>query len=279
MKFGVVVVLSNAILFAFILLILFLPVVILGPQNAGIFWKGAWPAGVFFLLVLVAMNVFYALNFRLYYLLEREDWPALARYLEKRIIDEGRYHSFGVRLLSNAYLLLSDSEGLANLENKVAAAKPALLEKLALIFGAGRIIRKDYTGAARFFADRLACPNASGGEWLPWYEGFALLLDSQYAAAADRLSGLARDAKDPVVTALSAWILGQALAPALPEQSGDFAILSEQCRKRVRGIFPRRAAWDRKTEAIQDEIHAVLISKYLEDTADWLYKGQGAVNA
>jgi hypothetical protein len=271
LKFGTIVVLSNAVLLAFILFLFLLPVVVLGPGTSGVFWQNAWPAAVFFLLILLGINLFYALNFRLYYLLEREDWPALARYLEKQVIEKGRYHSLGVRLLSNAYFVLSDIEALANLENRVAAAKPVLIEKLALIFGTGRILRKDYAGAVRFFADRLARPAPPEASWLSWYSGFALLLDSRYTAAAECFSNLARSSENPAAAALAAWFLGQVLPSARPEQSGDLAILAEQGRKRVKAMLPGRQAWDKKTEALRGEIYAVLISKYLQDAADWLY--------
>jgi hypothetical protein len=281
LKFGTVIIVSNAILLVFILLVLFFPIILLGSGTSAAFWRSAWPAGVFFLLILLAMNLFYALNFRLYYLLEWEDWPALARYLEKRTIEKGRYHSFGVRLLANAYLILADNEALADLENRVASVKPVLLEKLALIFGTGRIVRKDYSGAARFFADRfrLAGPASPESLWLSWYSGFALLLDTRYTAAAGCFSYLAQTAKNPVVTALAAWFLGQVLPAALPEESGDFAVVAEQGRKRAKDMLPRRPAWDKKTGAIRGEIYAVLISRYLQDTADWLYNEQGAANA
>ena len=280
------IVLSNGVLLFFILLGFLLPFVALGPQSAGVFWQSAWPVAVFLFLIMMAMNLFYALNFKLYHLLEREDWPALVGYLEKRIIEKGRCHSFGVRLLASTYLLLSDNEAFANLENRVAAAKPALLEDLALVFGTGRLIRKDYAGAARFFDDRLAARDkkrASGAAnaavrsaspeslWLFWYSGFALLLNARYAAAAERFAELARTTKNPMVTALAAWFLRRISVKALPEQCGEFAVLAEDARKRVKILLPRRSAWDKKNETIRDEIYAIPISGYLQSIADWLY--------
>jgi hypothetical protein len=287
LKFNVIVVLSNVVLLVFIFLGFLLPFIVLGPQSAGLFWRSAWPAAVFLLLILTAMNLFYALNFRLQHLLEREDWPALARYLEKRIIEKGRYHSFGVRLLANTYLLLADNEAFTNLENRVAAAKPALFEKLALVFGTGRIIRKDYAGAARFFDERLAAldkkTRASGAAdaavrfsspeslWLFWYSGFTLLLNARYEAAAERFSELMRTAKEPVVMALAAWFLENILTKALPERYGEFAVLAEEGRKQIRDMLPARSAWNKKGETLRGEIYAIPISGYLQSIADWLY--------
>jgi hypothetical protein len=293
LKFITIVVLSNVILLVFILLAFFLPFIALGPRNAGVFWQSAWPAAAFFLLILLAMNLFYALNSGLYRLLAREDWPALARYLEKRTIERGRYSFFHVQLLVNAYLFLSDGEAFANLENKVVAAQPMPIEKFLLLFGTGRLIRKDYAGAVRFFA---GCPagqsrgkEASGAVnaaarsvsreslWLAWYSGLALLLDRRHAAAAERFSELARTSKDPLVKALAAWFLRFFLRETLPEeQSGEFTALAEESRKQVKALLPKRSAWDRRVRAVREDGYTAAISQYLKDTSDWLYNPEYA---
>ncbi|MDR2785023.1 MAG: hypothetical protein LBB83_03810 [Treponema sp.] len=287
MRFKVLVVLSNAILLVFILLALLVPFLALGPRSAGVFWQSAWPVAAFLFLVLLAMNLAYMLNAGLLRLLDREDWPALARCLEKRTIERGRYRLFDVQLLVNTYILLSDNEALANLENKVVAANSPLAEKFILIFGAARVMRKDYAGAVRFFDNYLAgqdgkkeVPGTTGPAirftsreslWLFWYSGFALLLDARHTAAAERFSELARTAQEPVVMALAAWVLRQFLPDALPERSGEFAALAEESRKQVKRLLPKRSAWDRKTGAVRDESYMAIISRYLQSTADWLY--------
>jgi hypothetical protein len=103
LKFTIIVVLSNAILLVFILLGFFLPVFVPEPWNAGIFRLSARAAAVFFVLVLLAMNLLYAANAGFVRLWEKEDWPALARYLEKQAIERGRYRPFDVQFLVNTW--------------------------------------------------------------------------------------------------------------------------------------------------------------------------------
>jgi hypothetical protein len=287
LKFAIIVVFSNVILLAFVLFGFFLPFFALGPQSAGIFWQSAWPVAVFFFLILLAMNLFYAVNGRFFRLLEKGDWPALARCLEKRTIERGRYRSFDVQLLVNAYTFLSDNEALSNLEKKVAAAISPLPENFVLLFGSNRLVRKDYAGAVRFFdrcligqdgkkgvsgaADLAASFPRRESFWIFWYSGFALFLDSRYDAAAERFSRLARIMQEPVVAALAAWFLGQILTRTLPEQHGEFTALAEETRKQVRRLLPKRSVWDRKTKGVQDENYLASIAPYLRSTADWLY--------
>ena len=97
---------------------------------------------------------FFGYNWKLFSLLEREDWPALAHYLEDRVVRKGRWNSRLVKLLANTHLVLSDASAVIELEMKAAAAKPAVLSKVALVFGVARVLKNDPSGAVAFFAAR-----------------------------------------------------------------------------------------------------------------------------
>jgi hypothetical protein len=171
-----------------------------------------WPLALLLFLILCGWNVFYVTNRRLFSLLEREDWPALAEHLEQRIFRRGRYFSPLVRLLANSYLVLSDFAAVQALENKTAIAKPALVAENALVFGAARILSKNYGAAARFFAEQIGQDkgkNAGVKHWLEWYHGFALFLDGQYAPAAEEFKALALSSADALITALAAFFLAE----------------------------------------------------------------------
>jgi hypothetical protein len=257
-----------------------LPLTILDFQPVSLFRYLVWPLGLL-LLVLIVIDALFAVNYRLYYLLEREDWPALALYLEKRVMDRGRYSSGLVQVLVNAYLALKDTASVMALENRLAAAKPALLDKHGLAFGAARLLAEDYSGARRFFEARIASPGLQDRDvrdWLTWYYGFSLLLDYRYEKAAEVFLGLSRVSVPPrapavpLVTGLSAWLLHYSLAKALPPRSGEFEGAAQTGRELIRKRLPVRAAWEKELVKVQAEIHAVMVMKYLRDAADWIYE-------
>ncbi|GHV82200.1 hypothetical protein AGMMS49991_07580 [Spirochaetia bacterium] len=299
MKFRSIFILFDGITFVFLILVFILPVFIPGSGLVGTSWHGLWPLALFLFLVLAGMNLFFALNYRLYHLLEREDWPALVLYLEDRVLQKGRYSSHLVQILANAYLVLSDSASVMKLENQAAAAKPALLEKYALIFGAARILGKDFSGAVRFFELRLeaaleASSAGKGGggkskavrpfggkgmtggiafadntEWLSWYLGFALLLDHQFDPAARRFAEIARHSPDMILVGMAAWFLDSTLLRTLPR--GELAEAVREGRDRVYAALPDAEAWNKETAKIQTAVYAVILSKYIKETAGWLY--------
>jgi hypothetical protein len=276
LKFRFLFILFNGIVLFFIALIFLVPFIVFGTGFALIFWRSAWPLGAVLVFLLLGINGYYFANKRLFLLLEREDWPALVQYLEGRVLRDRRYSPNLVRLLANTYLVLSDSASVMSLERKMAVAKPVLVDANALLFGVARILCKDNAGAARFFSQRLDSAKTESAEWVRWYYGFSLLLNRQFSAAGEQFSLLVHDSRDAVITGISAYFLDSTLRKALPEQGESCRSAANDGRVRVRKVLPSRGAWQKETGKLQTEVYAVVLLKYIGETADWLYKEQGA---
>ena len=272
MKFKFVFILFSLTMLLLLLIFIFLPLVLLGPSFSLSYWRANWPLLLIWLLLFTGFNIFYFTNKRLFLLLEKEDWPAIVHYLENEVFKKGRYSSRLVRLLAISYLVLSDTDGMLNLENKAAIAKPALLDANVLIFGAGRILGKDFSGAARFFEARKYTAKPKLKEWVSWYLGFSFLLDYRLQGAADEFSFLARESKNAVVTALSSFFLSETLARVLPEKETELLEISSIGKNRALGILPDTEKWKQAISKISTEIHAAIISKYIDGTGRWLYR-------
>lgn len=271
MKFKSVFLLFNIAVGASFLFVFAMPFMALGGEYALSFWKANWPLASALLAVLAAIDGFFAYNWKLFSLLEREDWPALAHYLENRIIGRGRWNPRLVRLLANTHLVLSDAAAVVELERKAAAAKPKLLDKNALVFGVARVLLNDPAAAASFFAARRAAAGEGVDEWIDWYYGFSLLLDRRFGEAADILLPLADRARDAIVAALCAAFLKGAVARALPERAAECARSAEAAEKRVKARLPTAAAWNKEVENARADIHVVVLGKSIEDAARQLY--------
>jgi len=266
-KFKYIFLLLNLTLLVFLAILVLLPFLSADFSAAGTLW----PFSLCLALILCAFNIFYFTNRRLFFLLEREDWPALVRYLEDRVIQKGNYSPRLVRLLANSYLVLSDSAAVMSLENKVAIARPALVDANALVFGTARILGKDISGAARFFETRKDTVKTEIREWARWYYGFALLLDRQFEKTADEFSLLARVSKDGIIAGLSSYFLNGSIAQALPEKQPELSDVSSQGSERVRKALPQLGDWEREASRLSTEIHIAVLSKYIKEAGNWLY--------
>jgi hypothetical protein len=270
LKFKSIFIIFFTMALVFIAAIVFLPHFALDPSLAGLFRQLNMPFLIVIAFIFCVFSLFYLRNMRLFSLLEKENWPALVRYLEDRVIQKGNYSPRLLRLLANSYLVLSDAAAVIALENKTAAAKPGLLDENVLLFGTARILRKDISGAAHFFEARKATAKPRLKEWVYWYYGFSLLLDRQYEKAAREFSLLAREAKDGVVCALSSYFLFSSIAPSMGEKGPELEEISLEGRKRALQALSQRD-WNRELTRLSTEIHVAAISRYMEETGRWLY--------
>lgn len=271
MKFTLVLILFNGIILFFIGLVSIMPFFMGQSSFADFYWQSGWPLLAVMLLFLGAMDAFALFNRRLFALLEREDWPALAGYLEDRVIRKGHYSPLLVKILSNAYLALSDFDGITELENKTAQAKPGLLETNALAFGAARLLSKDFSGALRFYAARLEKAKEGTAPWLRWYYGFSLFLDRRFSEAADQFAVLARLSPDALTAGLSAFFLTGSLVKTLPERKEELSAAAAEGRERVRKSLPSQENWGKEEAKLRAEVHGAILSTYFTEAAAWIY--------
>ena len=271
MKFKSVFILFNAAVGLSFIFVFAMPFMALGGDYALTFWRTNWPLASALVVILAMIDTFFALNWKLFTLLEREDWPALALYLEERVVKNGRWSPRLVRLLANTHLVLSDADAVVALETAAAKAKPSLLDKNALVFGVARVLKNDPPSAAAFFAARRGPKKSENSEWVEWYYAFCLLLDKKFEEAADVLMPLSGSAKDALVIALCASFLRNAVSRALPARASACEDAAKAAADRVKKKFATRAAWNKELENARADIHVVVLNKSIEEAADQLY--------
>lgn len=276
MKFKSIVIIFNSLVLFFLTMVFSVPFFVLGKDFGLDFWRSSWFLAPILAAVVVGMDVYFAVNFRVFVLLEKEDWPALVQELEEKVLHRGKYSSRLVRLLINAYLVLSEAPAVNALEKKLAMAKPALIDANALIFGAARILAKDNAGAAEFFSLR---GGSSGGglrktgkeEWMRWYYAFALLLDNRAALSADRFMPLAAGSVNGIITGLSAYFLSEVLVKFLPNRKEELLRSAAGARDRVKRTLKTKIAWNREFKRVETEVYVMVLNSYIGKAADYIY--------
>ena len=263
---------------------IFIPVLLLGAGNTADFWKAVWPMGILVVLALGGMNMYFVLNRRMINYLEKEDWPALSEYLEKKIFQEGRYSRRNVRLLSQSYLVLGNFEAVLRLESKVTELKPDLAAENVLLFTSARLLDNTAENApnkaVEYLKSCLENKNAadvySGDmEWIRWYYGFSMIrvktpgksfIDDALAIFGD----LALNAKDIPVAGLSVYFICQTMGKNFC--AGDNLYdAAETGKARVQKKVKTIKRWQRKVDKLTSEVHGIIIKTYLNETGLWLF--------
>ena len=261
------------VIIVFILLVVFLlPSFITGTESVSSFLRIILPFVILITTILVCLIVYFLLNYRLLSLLEREDWPAVAYYLEQKIFVKGGYDTRKVRLLASSYMVISDYASVSRLENKAALVKPSVVEKNALVFGAARILGGNYAEAAAFFKKYLERGRlkANEKEWVRWFYGFSNLLDGDFGRAEPDFSFLAQFAHVAVVSGLSAYFLFNNIAK-YSKSPDECRAAAEKGRNRALTMVKKAARWKKEVGKMEAEIHIAIIRKYIDEAEVWLF--------
>jgi len=271
LKFKYLIIAFGIITLIILSIIALLPLFLDNPFIKDNFRYFTLPLLIFMLLLLGSVCIFFSLNYRLLSLLEREDWPALAYYLEHKIYVKRQYINRYIRLLASSYLVISDYLSVIKLETRTMLAKPSLIDKNVLIFGAARILSANRAEASAFFKTHLDKYKGKDKQWLQWYYGFSLLLAGDFAAAQPEFLFLAASAKDAVVTGLSAYFLYNQIAKH-SDKADECKTTAENGRDRVKTAIDTEIGWNKEVEKMASEIHIAIIRKYIEETGKWIYK-------
>ena len=252
-----------------------MPLIILGKDLSQQFWHSLWFLAPLILAVLALIDVYFGLNYRVYTLLEKEDWPALVQELENKVLQKGNYSPRLVKLLINSYLVLSDVQSVTVLEKRLAIAKRRLLDENALSFSAARILHRDYQGAVEFLEPRCSWEGKLKGgeaEWLRWYYGFAQLLSRRFDGAADAFLLLAKNGRESIPAGLSSYFLSENLSAFLPLRSGNLKEEAALAKERVTRSLRSRNDWDRELKRLDTEVYAAVLQTYTGKAGEYLYK-------
>jgi len=263
MKFKTLFISFNIVLIISSLMVFFMPVLIFDGQLMLDFWKTNWYFGLVLVIVLIILDSVFIFNWKTLSLLEAEDWPALAAWLEKRVFSDGCLTNRTIRLLADALLIMADFDTAERLENLLAEKRPDLLARSADRLVAIRLIGKRYAGFCEF-AKTCAEMKHSNRDWLHFYAAFVLRIQNNWADAADRLSRLCVEARDPVVLALSAYLL-----PSVQGSHTSGATQTvEAARLQLQRSYSARS-FKRVLDSARGETHSAVFGTLLNELPSW----------
>ena len=270
MKFKALFVIFNIVLILSFLTIFLLPFFILDGSFMAEFWRNNWYFGAIFIVVLAVVNGLFLSQWKMLSCLEREDWPALARLLEGRIIGKKHFTKRSVRLYCDSLILLSDFEGLKKLSTSLESGKPTLFARLSPRFAAAAILSGEYDAAYRIAMAQVHGLDREGGEWRAFYAAFSRHLAHKPAEAADGMLALARGARDPIVAVLSGYLCQGVLARSIEGRVPELSAAASEAQLRVGAVFTLDR-WTRYVEEAKADMQVVILGKLIAEATAWLF--------
>ena len=276
MKFKTIYILFNAVILLSFGFIFLMPLLLLGGDYFSLFVSKNWIAGALFLLTLIIINGYFLWNWKLFRLLETEDWSGLIHLLEHRVFEKGRCRKGTIKMLINAYVVTSGVDKISVLESHLREKKPALLRIYALQFGIPYLLKmKDQPKAAEtYFGKAAERADAPHRDWLRWSYASSLLQQRQFDAAKATLLELLDSKLDPVLELLTVH--------GLSFFTGADAQLAERVQSERRRLARRFTSeqWDKRIESNSRHIQIVLFNGIIRDAKRWLFEqpAGGVVN-
>ncbi|HOV63709.1 MAG TPA: hypothetical protein PLG43_07505 [Spirochaetia bacterium] len=264
MKFKLVFVLFNVVIIGSFLFIFLMPLGILGADYAGMFIKQNWFLPLIFIGILAVMDSYFIMNFKLFGLLEKEDWKGCAVYLEEQVMKRHRIRTQYVKLLINAYLVTSNTEKIKELEIFIRKEKPKLLNTFALEFSIPYLLANEPSRLISYLEEFLNEKVPQKG-WILWCYAFALLLLQKHSDAKERLFPLAKGEKDPLLRLLSLYMLD----PFTTDDEEVKACVEEG----VAALKKKYTAtsWNKVMNRYKENVLVVILSRVIEEATTWLF--------
>jgi len=263
-KFKTIFILFNSVIILSFLIIFFMPLIILGWEYTSVFWSKNWFLPIMFVAVLAVLNTYFLSNWRLFSLLERENWDELIALLEDGVYRKKRYRLQPLRVLINAYLVKSDIESIRKLENLLKEENGKKLEALSLQFGIPYLLKNEPDEMETYFGTYRECVSGEDKGWMDWNFAFSLLLNQKRMEAAEVLTGLLESSKSPVILLLAAYLLdGDAEADETAKKKITSTVLHLQKRYGASGL-------EKEVEKSRSNVEVVILSKLISDALEWM---------
>ncbi|TVQ98939.1 MAG: hypothetical protein EA403_13425 [Spirochaetaceae bacterium] len=265
MKFKLIFVLFNGIVLLSFLFVFLIPVFFLGWEYSRTFWATNWPLAALFLVIIGGLNTYFAVNWKMFGLLEAENWRGLIGHLEERIYTQRRFRKQHVQLLINGYILVSEPSRILKLEEHFREHRPDMIPLFALPFGVPHLLMNDHEDLERYYGELKNDPRCTDRPWIEWSYAFSLLLQRRADEARDVLMAVPSQTRNPLLKALSFYLL-DAMVPH--EQNVKNAVL--EGKKALRARFSD-AQWQKEIEKNRANLQVVVLQKLVNDASLWIF--------
>ncbi|MFP3958700.1 MAG: hypothetical protein ACLFUX_00880 [Spirochaetaceae bacterium] len=265
MRFKIIFVVFNAIILVSFLFIFLIPFFMLGWDYTQAFWSDNWSVAVIFVVVLAGLNAYFLLNWKLFTLLEREDWYALIDYIEDGVYTRKRFGKQHLRVLINAYLITSQPDKIARLEQFLRENRRSLVPRFALHLGIPHLLGNDAADMKAYYGEMRNDPNCADRDWIDWDYAFALMLNHEQEDAKEVLESLLTRAKNDVLVLLTIYLL-DAFTVA---ESRILNIVMERKRAFQTKYTPEQ--WNKEVEKNRGNLQVIVLSKLIRDAGNWVF--------
>lgn len=268
MKFKVIFILFNVVIIISFLMVFLLPFFAMGPDFPVDFWSNYWYFIVLFFGILAVLNFYFLYNWKLFQLLENEDWEGVINLLGDKIFEEGKISKQSVRTLIHASLLKVKFDVIQRLEAVLQAKKPQLCKEFAIELGIPYLLSSDHQGMVAYYEKMNSITGVKNPKWIEWNLAYGYLLNKRYDEAEKQLLELYKDVKDPVLALLTLYLLNG--VSSLHPETNELVATGRQMIKD--SYTPH--AFEMVIQRNQRNIQSMVLAKPINEARNWVFEGE-----
>ncbi|MBA7485464.1 MAG: hypothetical protein GH155_01885 [Spirochaeta sp.] len=272
MKFKAIFIVFNLVIVFSFAFIFFMPLLMLGQEYFPLMLEQNLIPALLFIFTFIIINSYFLSNWKLFNLLEAENWPRLIEFLEEEIFTRNRVRGSYIKMLINAYLLSSAIEKITALEAHIAEKKPLLINRYAIHFGIPYLLKMPAGEAENYFSRLIAAPKVHSRLWVEWNYAFSLMQQHKFKDAREILMAVAERKRDHLLLLLTLYLLDSF-------SSNDAAVAAtvstgcEYLKKRY-----TQKNFQKKLERSHNNIEVLLLSRIFNDALGWLFRPEPEID-
>ncbi len=267
MKFKIIFILFNIVVVFSFLIVTLMPLIMLGGEYSQEFFKDSWYLFLVFIIAIGSIDTYFILNWKMFSLLENENWDDLISYLEIRIYQKKNLFLPLVKILANTYLLKSDMSGILKLEEFLRKEKPELLKKMVIPLSVPRFIDGNPEKMEIFFAEFVDQKGLVKSDWVNFLYSFALLLNNKRDKASLSFLALCKSKISPILKLLVIYSLN----PFTDLKKDEKFECVELSKQELRSKY-KKDKMELEFESINDNVLVLILNKFSKEAIEWLYK-------
>ncbi len=268
MKFKLIFALFNGIVIISFLFVFLMPLFVLGFEYTAGFWSQNWYLILVFVAILALLDGYFVLNWKLFQLLEKEDWKGLAAFLEARIFGKKHFSDQNIRLLCNSWVVQGQALEIMRLEKIIRENRPGLIRRHGLLLGIPYLLKNETQAMLAFFEPLAADTKASDREWLRFNLAFGLLAERRLPEAVAILQELATQKKETIIQLLSLYLLDSQTDAASSDHAKNQFLYCADFRKRF-----SKSSLVKLIDRSKENLEVIILYKVIMEAVEWMFGG------
>ncbi len=263
MKFKTIFIIFNTIIGVSFLILFILPFIMLEINQFSIIFSTNWIILCIFLFFIIVFNTYFIRNWKLFKLIEQENWPDLTVYLEKKIFKKKLYNKSIIKILINSYIVTSDLDAITKLYEYLKNNKKKIVKSFPLEFGIPFLLLNLPEESEKYFKSMLN--EQKHKNWIKWNYAFSLMRQNKKDEPIKLFSEILYDKIDPILMLITLYMY----YPIVKNNQELYKPVQIKIEDFLNSYSPN--AWQKYLENEKKNIQAIILSKIITDAGNWIY--------